>query len=294
MKKSRNFIISSLVALTGATLASSVTGTVAWFQYATSASVAITGTTVGCSKLLQISDDDGAHWYTDLAYGQGAGSEIEFTPVTSGDMGKNGALPTSLSKGPTYRKADQDDWGLAAAVTEYQQYSFRVRLNDVSNGNPGTPEAADICLSDLTIVNANANTDLEEAIRVHVAVKNYSKYLFSLNGGSTAVCGQLDLNNDGQLDKSGYAFEEQEVINYNGTGKAQVSYAADDNSIIGAVLGNTGADYLEITVTIWVEGWALLDTGVTGNAQTSNTAVWNNTTYNSNDFHVGMTFDVVE
>lgn len=293
MKKSRNFIISSLVALTGVTLASSVTGTVAWFQYATSASIAYTGTTVGCSKLLQISDDEGAHWKNDLAYGQGQGNAIEFTPVTSGAMLKNESLPAKLIKGPTYKKFDQDEWGFATPGTEYQQKSLQIKMSDVSDGN-ATAGSANICLSDLTIVNANQNTDLEEAIRVHLAVKNGSNYLFSLNGGSTAVCGKLDLNNDGNYDADGYEFENPEVTSYNGTGKEQVSYAYNDNEAIGVVLGNTNDSVLEITVTVWVEGWALLDTGVTGNKVTANTAVWNNATYNSNDFHVGMTFDVVE
>lgn len=291
MKKSRNFIISSLVALTGATLASSVTGTVAWFQYATSASIAYTGTTVGCSKLLQISDDAGSHWKTDLAYGQD--TAIPFTPVTSGAMGNTGNLPTKLIKGPTYKKFDQNEWDLAAPGTDYQQFDLQIRLNDVSDGTD-TPDSANICLSDLTIANANQNTDLEEAIRVHLAVKNGNKYLLSLNGGSTAVCGKLDLNNDGNYDADGYAFENPEVTSYNGTGKEQVSYAADSADVIGVVLGNTNDSVLEITVTIWVEGWALLDKGVDDNKEESNTAVWDNATYNSNDFHVGMTFDVVE
>ena len=290
MKKSRNFIISSLVALLGVTLASSVTGTVAWFQYATSASVAYTGTTVGCSKLLQIKADDGA-WATDLAFGQD--SAIPFSPVTTGERSKDQALPAQLHLGPTYRKASINDWGNAVAGTDYQQFTLSVRLNNVSDGN-STPENAKICLSDLTIKNANQNTDLEKAIRVHLAVEGGSNYLFSKDGDTIDVCGQLDLNNDGVIDQSGYVFESQSPIKYGGEGVRQGSYAANDNTVIGAELGNTGGAALNIVVTIWVEGWALLSTGVTGNAQTSDTAVWNNTTYNSNDFHVGMTFGVVE
>ena len=120
MKKSRNFIISSLVALTGATLASSVTGTVAWFQYATSASIAYTGTTASCSKLLQLKVDDG-EWDTDIVIGDS--NPQSFLPVTTGSMGKTGSLPAQLSKGPSYRKPDQSDWGLATAGTDYQQFT---------------------------------------------------------------------------------------------------------------------------------------------------------------------------
>ena len=288
MKKSRNFIISSLVALTGATLASSVTGTVAWFQYATSASIAYTGTTASCSKLLQLKVNDG-DWSTDVILGKT--NPAKFSPVTTGEKLKTAALG-DLHLGPTYRKPDINDWGTATAGTEYQQFTLSIRLNDVSDGND-TLENAKICLSDLTIANAGSG-DIEKAIRVHLAVTGGNNYLFSLNGGSTAVCGKLDLNNDGKLDVSGYDFEEQTQINYGGTSGVQTSYAADDDSVIGQELGQTNDSALQIIVTVWVEGWALLGTGQTGNAQTSNTAVWSNATYEANDFHVGMTFDVVE
>lgn len=290
MKKSRNFIISSLVALTGATLASSVTGTVAWFQYATSASVAYTGTTASCSKLLQVKVGNG-EWGTDVVVGDS--NPTEFLPVTSGPMVSNGQLPAKMYLGPSYRKDSYEDWGSATANVQYQQFTLGIRFNDVSDGTPGTPESADICLSDLTIANAGS-TDIAGAIRVHLSVGN-NNYLFSRSGGSLAVCGRLDLNNDGALDVDGYEFQaERNPIYYGGQNKVQVSYAENNDSIIGSVLGNTNGGVLEITVTVWVEGWALLNTGVTGNAQASNTAVWDKATYTSNNFHVGMTFDVVE
>ncbi len=288
MKKSRNFIISSLVALTGATLASSVTGTVAWFQYATSASIAYTGTTVGCSKLLQISDDAGAHWNTDLSYGQD--TAIPFSPVSSGEATKSSALPQKLYLGPTYRKASYNEWGYGEANVDYQQFTLSIRLSDVSDGNV-TPESANICLSDLTI-KSGGETDIYDAVRVHLAVSGGSNYLFSKDGDTIDVCGELDLNNDGVVDKSGYAFENQTAIKYGGEGIRQGSYAANDNTVIGQTLGNTNGGTLDIVVTIWIEGWAALVKGVNANA--NNTAVWSNTQYNSNDFHVGMTFDVVE
>ena len=283
MKKSRNFIISSLVALTGVTLASSVTGTVAWFQYATSASVAYTGTTVACSKLLQLSVDGGTP-ATDVVID----NDDEFYPVTSGAMGKDDSL-TNLYLGPTYRKASMGSWGVATEGTHYQQFVIDIRFNDVSDGNDNL-EDANIKLSDMTIVNAGSG-DIEKAVRVHLAVDGGDDYLFSAEGGTIDVCGKLDLNNDGKYDVSGYEFESQEPINYNGVGQEQESYGTDDVGT-GIALGSTGGASLEITVTVWIEGWALLTTGLDDNKETSDTAVWDNETYDANDFHVGMTFDV--
>ena len=286
MKKSRNFIISSLVALAGVTLASSVTGTVAWFQYATSASVAYTGTTVACSKLLQLSVDGGAP-ATDVVID----NDDEFYPVTSGAMAKDDDLG-DLYLGPTYRKADMSDWDVATAGTHYQQFTLAISFNDVSDGDlaNGTPETANIKLTDMTIANAG-NGDIKKAVRVHLAVDGGNSYLFSATGGSIDVCGQLDLNNDGELDTSGYAFQNQAAIDYNGTGEEQESYAASA-AAAGIALGSTGGASLEITVTIWVEGWAKLAVGHANNYEDSDTAVWDNETYNAKDFHVGMTFDV--
>ena len=286
MKKSRNFIISSLVALTGATLASSVTGTVAWFQYATSASVAYTGTTVACSKLLQLSVDGGTP-ATDVVID----NDDKFYPVTSGAMAKDDDLG-DLYLGPTYRKDDMSDWGVAIAGTHYQQFTLAISFNDVSDGDlaNGTPETANIKLTDMTIANAGSG-DIKKAVRVHLAVDGGNNYLFSATGDSIDVCGQLDLNNDGELDTSGYAFESQTAIDYNGTGEKQEAYAASA-ATAGIALGSTGGASLDITVTIWVEGWAKLAVGHDDNAETADTAVWDNETYDANDFHVGMTFDV--
>ena len=55
MKTTRKLVVTCLALLTGASVAGSITSTVAWFEYATRAQVAYTGTTSHCSKLLRIS-----------------------------------------------------------------------------------------------------------------------------------------------------------------------------------------------------------------------------------------------
>lgn len=309
MKKHRKLIISALVCLTGATLATSVTSTVAWFQYATRVTAAYTGTTAHCSKMLQVSVDGGSHWATDLLDADLSSTEV-FEPITTGAQTKNTAISQFYSS-PDYRQGSYP-W-VTAPVTSYSQFTLWLKSTDVDE-NYGTASEVrlenDVYLTDLTIANNNAAADLSKAIRVHFDAESpdgtHKYFLFARDVTSTAVGGTLDVNNDGELDKAGYEWQSELCI-YGGSGLVQTSYKAsgDINNIIatdtngvlsnGTSFGKTSSSsssYLKITVTIWLEGWALLNTGNTGNAQTSNTAVWNSTTYASKDFNVGMTFGV--
>lgn len=309
MKKHRKLIISALVCLTGATLATSVTSTVAWFQYATRVTAAYTGTTAHCSKMLQVSVDNGAHWGTDLLDADLSGTET-FEPITTGAQTKNTAISQFYSS-PNYRQGLYSNW-LTAPATSYSQFTLSFKSTDVDE-NYGTASETylenDVFLTNLTIVN-NGSIDLANAIRVHFDAKatdgTHKYFLFAKNVTSTSVGGYLDVNNDGKLDPAGYEWESGNCV-YGGTGLVQTSYKAvnDADGIIatdtkgqlsgGTSFGKTSSSsssYLEITVTIWLEGWALLNTGNTGNVQTSNTAVWNSATYASKDFNVGMTFGV--
>ena len=307
MKKHRKLIISALVCLTGATLATSVTSTVAWFQYATRVTAAYTGTTAHCSKMLQVSVDNGAHWKTDLLDADLSSTEM-FEPITTGAQTKNTAI-SQFYASPDYRQGAYP-W-MIAPVTSYSQFTLWFKSTDVDE-NYGTASEVrlenDVYLTDLTI-QSNSPTDLSKAIRVHFDAEsngNHKYFLFAKDVTSTAVGGNLDVNNDGELDKAGYEWENG-LCMYGGNGLVQTSYKAvnDADNIIatdtngelsnGTSFGKTSSfssSYLKITVTIWLEGWALLNTGNTGNAQTSNTAVWNSATYASKDFNVGMTFGV--
>lgn len=307
MKRSK-IIISSLIALTGITLASSITSTVAWFQYVTRNTAAYTGTTAHCTKMLQVSVDDGAHWSTDLLDADLSSTE-KFEPITTGAQTKNTAI-SQFYASPDYRQGAYP-WVIASA-NSYSQFTLCFKSTDV-NENYGTASETllenDVFLTDLSISNNNDATDLSKAIRVHFDAEsngNHKYFLFASDTTSTDVGGTLDVNNDGKLDPRGYEWESGYCV-YGGSGLTQTSYKANndiDNIIAtdtngqlsgGTSFGKTSSSsssYLKITVTIWLEGWALLNTGVTGNYQASNTAVWNSASYASKDFNVGMTFGV--
>lgn len=308
MKKHRKLIISALVCLTGATLATSVTSTVAWFQYVTRVTAAYTGTTAHCTKMLQMSVDNGTNWGTDLLDAQLSGSEL-FAPITTGAQAKDEAL-SGFYGAPDYRQGLYP-W-LAAPTNSYSQFTLWVKAIDVDENYGSASETYlenDVYLTDLTITN-NTGVDIAKAVRVHFDAESpdgsHKYFLFANNVESTAVGGYLDVNNDGKLDPAGYEWQSTPCI-YGGLGLVQTSYkavghdgsiiATDTNGVLsgGTVFGNTSSSsssYLKITVTIWLEGWALLSTGVEDNYQETNTAIWDSATYASKNFNVGMTFGV--
>lgn len=313
MKRSK-IILSSIIALTGITLASSITSTVAWFQYVTRNTVAYTGTTAHCSKMLQMAVEPASGqptWKTDLV--QADLPEASFEPVTSGVQAKNEAL-AHLYHSPDYRQGAYP-WYNATAGS-YSQFTLLVRVTDVDE-NYGTASQAylanDVYLTNLTIQNASSNSsiDLEKAVRVHFDVETpgvaaHKYFLFAKSATSTTVGGNLDVNNDGALDKAGYQWDNS-LCMYGTENGVQTSYASNDTSVVGtdsqgSITGGTSfgqtsatsGSYLKITVTIWVEGWALLNTGVSGNqdAGQSSHAIWDSATYVAKSFNVGMTFGV--
>lgn len=273
MKKSRQLIISSIVAITGVSLAGSVTGTVAWFQYATNATVAYTGTTAHCSELLSISVDGGTNWRSDIKSSE-LPQDIKFAPITTGAQAKDEALATTIigsgasSKeitrfysAPAYRQGLYENW-LIAGENNYSQFTVLVKLADVDE-NFGTDDQTylekDVYLTDLTITNAD-EYDIDHGIRVHYDAESpdgsHKYFLFSKGSETTNVGGCLDLNVDGVLDSENY--EWSDVCVYGGSDGdpvidedgvltnplVQTSYLADDTSVIandanGVITGGT-------------------------------------------------------
>lgn len=305
MKTTRKLVISSLAVLTGASVAGSVTSTVAWFQYATRAQVAYTGTTSHCSKLLKISATNGASWGNDLSLN--SLHTDPFAPVTTGAQEKDAALPSSFYAQPNYRQGTYDHWYTATTDT-YAQFQILVKVNDVNTTTPQLEN--DVYLTDVTIQDASTDgaPDLSDALRVHVATSDNKYFLFAKSSTSTAVGGYLDINNDNEYDTEGYDWSTTPII-YGEEGAIQTSYLTNDSSIIaaedqyGAISGGTSigktktSGYLEVIVTIWLEGWALLEYGVDHNASgdtinKTNTQIWDSATYVNKKFNVGLTFGV--
>lgn len=286
-------LVSALALAMGAGLAGSISGTMAWYQYATRAQVSYIGTTAHCSELLQISVDGGTNWKnefktSDLS-GNTTASGTHFVPVTSGPVAMDENVGTFYSNpiyqisGPNYNTWQQ------AEDTNYLQFTIKFRVADVNENGVNDLLDKEIFLLDLTLLDED-DGDLADALRVHFHTSDDENFLIAKDTDSTDTNGQLDLNGDTQADKTAaYEWESGSVITY-GNG-SQTSYtpadliADDDNGDLsgGVPLGETaGGDDFSITVTIWLEGWQEL----------GGSTIWDNTNYVNKQFQVGMRFGV--
>ena len=315
MKKNR-LIVPALTLLAGLTLAGSISGTIAWYQYSTRANGAYLGMSGGTTGNLQLRLD-GGEWLTRLTKNDIAsylaannlGQKVQ--PITSGDMDKDDALPADFYRNPIASKGEYSKWQKA---DESNYVSLPLELRFVErNGSGENNVAKDVYLSDLYIAaddaNGTAKKDLSDAIRFHVASDdgvNQINRLISKNGGSIAVNGKLDLDGDGELDqaytgnKYGFGDGNQLVDVIYGEGN-QVAYAAkvedgllvktneddldlDELELNGASksIGKTlasSSEYLKVNITIWVEGWQ----------EFANSPIWD-ADYIDSQFDIGFEF----
>ena len=333
MKK--KIIVSALVLVSGFGLAGSITSTIAWYQYSTRTNAALVGVAGGVKGNLQMrfkvenqAAEDG--WTNKITKEQMAtyltskNSGTNIVPITSGNLAKDAALPDFFYCNPIYGHAVQNTWKQAVAKN-YVSIPLEIRFVEEDGEGNKVNLAKNVYLSDLYLekdASSETDGDISSALRLHVAsfsqtspaAKTY--HLVSKNGGSTATCGQLDLNGDGNDDvtyaQAGdkYGFTsggETTPIMYGGTGSTQVSYSAtvdapsegispvladlvagkkDSSKHLGTTLTDEDSGkYLEVDLTIWVEGWAKLPEG--NNAK----AIWDIDEFGKSKFDVGFEFE---
>ena len=316
MKKNK-IIVPALSLLLGLTLAGSISGTIAWYQYSTRANGAYLGMSGGTIGNLQLRLN-GGEWLTRLtkndidSYLQSSNQADDIQPITSGEMDKDDALPTDMYRNPILGRGEYAKWEKA----DHSNYiSIPLELRFVENNGSGENNIAkEVYLSDLYIAADDANVttnkkDLSEAIRFHISSNDGSvqkNRLLSKSGGSIDVNGKLDLDGDGETDqvysgnKYGFGDGNQLVDVIYGEGE-QVAYAADvDNGLlvetnnqdldldklelngvsksIGKTLASS-SEFLKVDITIWVEGWQELD----------NNPIWS-ADYIESQFDIGFEF----
>lgn len=280
--KKKSIIIPAFALLIGASLAGSITGTVAWYQYSTRVNTAYVGVSGGTSGNLQIRLADQEEWSTrltkdDISAYIGSATRntdkygTEIVPITSGNMEKDKAIP-NFYLNPIYgqgggyanwQKADKANYIVLPLQLRY------VERDGVKENNVDEKESAKkVYLSDLTIqqdkkLNEAENPqkkDLSAAIRFHIDAymetekaddDAHTNRLISKKGGTTMTVGQLDLDGDGELDykyQSGdmYGFDDADTkvpLNY-GNG-SQISFSNEIAKRPGTYFtpdGEDGAD----------------------------------------------------
>ena len=218
MKLNKNKIIVSALALViGTSLAGSVTGTLAWYQYSTRANVSFIGQSSGISGNLQMrfagqGDSDWTTritWETLAAHING-GTDLK--PMTFGGLGLTDELPDKGYTQPLPGQADMTDW-YEASDDNYAQFELELRYvgrDGVKESNKDEKNLArEVYLSKLIIQpdasNAANKADISDAVRLHIAAQ-YDNLtspecrLISKNGGSTITHGVMDLDGDGKND----------------------------------------------------------------------------------------------
>lgn len=209
---------------------------------------------------------------------------------------------------------------------------FKLNIRYKKSSSTDSYVAKKLNLVDLTIVdeagpvdtNTNKPTtkDLYKAVRVHFSAGATNK-LFARDDTAkvepnenndaranvvTNTNGQLDTDNSGSVDKAlVYEWEDEgEAITY-GFGQQTAINAAygDLKEQIGVLPSSDSSDAnynadaengLELTVTIWIEGWQKLSGIPAGNADddttstTDTSAMWDPAVYSNKKFKVGMRF----
>ncbi len=271
MKMPRKLVISSLTLLSAITLAGSISGTFAWYQYSVRAQVAYTGTSAHCSKLLQISVDDGTTWGSDIKNSQLPGAT--FAPVTTGEQDKDaplmlkhrtvtiyeddGVTPAGTQDISSYFYAQPDrgqglynNW-LLASDSSYAQFDILVKVKDVDGNHSETNLENDVYLTDLTILDANQanNLDLANAIRVHISTEYEdngtdisNNFLFAKESEETEVGGFLDVDEDGVYDQVGYEWDRHTCL-YGGGDFIPATYDDEGNKLTDDSYANAPYQY---------------------------------------------------
>ena len=318
MKFNKKITVTALSTVLGLGLVGSISGAVAWYQYSTRATTSIIGTSTGKGGTLQISKDGGSTWARDLHSSDlmPAGDTFKgFAPVTFGGFDgtdTSASLPSKAYKEPARVNTLEgqtnwyDNWKEATKNVDYLEYTVNLQALQLTEN--ATAGAADykrvekpVYLSNITLADVSddgtRNPQIINSIRVHIAVHDVDGdrgYLLSVADFATTglkTHGALDLDGvDGNDKEAGYEWavsDDPEVLDYGDADGILKSYAS--TAMVGpthpiAKTPATDSTQTTITVTIWSEGWSLLD------SETS--AMWDPTKHYAANFHVGLTFDV--
>lgn len=294
----------------------SIGGTIAWYQYSTLATAAVSGSSAKCTENLQVAvgTGEGLTFKSSLTtndisnYLKTTRAEADketatvLKPVTAGNQERNATL-NGLKSNPVYQHGPYTDWE-DAVNTDYVTFPLTFRVLDIDGKNSNTLLNRDskLGLSDITIEGkdvagnkAEGKTDISSAIRVHFSSKDGTadvNRLVSKTGVETVTHGHLDLNGDGADDTMAkYEWDNNSTaIDYGSADSKETSYSAaemstkdgiDYTNYIGVIPAN---QTLTVNVTIFREGWQVLE----GSA----TAIWDATKVIGANYRVGRSFEI--
>ena len=320
MKMNKRIIVSALAVTMGAGLVGSISGTVAWYQYSTRATIQMMGTSIGVDRNLEVAvtaaDVDTAPTNNN-AYKSEIGTadilnalnrqEFEFEPLTTTTAyTKDVALGAIVFKSnPVKYKTNIGEW-ITAKETAYVSYNLWIRATEKNGDGDINLVEKELGLIDAKIANkaVTGKLDISDAVRLSLETADDSAVI--ANVSSTDLYGPLDLDNEPGNDKAPRYSEIEAVgddLVYGIDGEAGTTYnltqTADKTALYAVEEEGTGANagkYVvkggidlgatpttgaaKIKVTVWLEGWQKL-----GNPAA---AMWDVTKYAGAQFFVGF------
>ena len=223
----KRIIVSALAVTMGAGLVGSISGTVAWYQYSTRATVQMMGVSMGVARNLQVAvtaadvdtapADDSA-WKSELKTADLlavlGGTDFEFEPITtSAAYVKNAGLDgLSFKSNPIKYKTATADW-VNAKATAKVSYNLWVRAAEKDGDGVITQVAKEIGLIDAKISNIapSGKEDISSAVRVAFETESNGNAIISKDAPSTNLYGPLDLDDIPGNDKAPYYSEAGET-----------------------------------------------------------------------------------
>lgn len=300
MKINKKVVVATLSTALGLGIVGSISGTVAWYQYATKGMVSIVGNNVSEGGVLQISTDH-ANWKKDLYTDDVKGSyDMKFYPVTFGESVKDDVLPAQAYQNPIYGIPDMSSWKTATANTHYLQYDIYLRAEKYNASGELEAFDAPVYISDMKIEDAAVNKPVAKAVRVHINVDGGSKFLIAKDVNEIDTHGKLDLDKNGQNDPElGYQWNnpsdevdygkqatpvnEDKLSSYT-IADLKATRDAEGNLSGGTKICDTSSTYVKLTITVWLEGWQKLGEPAS--------AIWDYAQQGGAQFRLGITFDV--
>ena len=259
----KKIVVSALAIAMGAALAGSISGSVAWYQYSTKAAAIVAGTTIGTMGRLQVSTNasTGFDQYLDLGTGN-------FKPISAS---RTSAGVMSYYDHPVYQVEKLPE----LTTGGYIDYTVYFQYEESTDGSTWTAESRNIYLSHFAIVDAGSAEDVTDAVRVEFR-GSHNFLLSSAASGAgltTATSGNLDLNDNDELDTMEWDCQDagsSKITYINGTSESYTADAhddvlveVDDTNIYTLDEGNSDkilvATGSALTIRIWLEGWALLN-----------------------------------
>ncbi len=303
MKFNKKLVVATLSTALGLGIVGSITGTVAWYQYSTRATTSIIGSSGGKTGVLQIkmAGAEDSTYTRDLytATLTSGRSNTVLYPCTFGGIDNNVALPSTAKRNPVAGKGNPENWEDATSAVDYIQYSVTLRAQQY---NPSTEQVEplqniNIYLSDIMLEDAETTAgDLTTALRMHIHTNDGATDKYFLIGSTATTLdtyGHLDIDGDGIADKvGGYETDpnHNDTVMYGVESSQQKCMGISDIEGLTTAIGKTNASgTLDVTVTLWLEGWAQLNPYSSPNTDVK--AMWNNNTIGKT-IHAGLTFDV--